>query len=986
YNSSNGNGNNNSNGSMLPSIPTTQAVYNNIHQPSARSPLSQETTPFGFFRHKNLSTSAIPSAQNISSTAASSSSNLVYAPVTSAYSSSGRTFSPSASHTDLTETSGNNVNNSPYSQQQQLQQQSSRPTAAAQSPILPPLPPLAKVPTSIAGPKVNNGRPPSFQYVAQYYAWWDYIARDHDELSFRKGDILLVSRDFDDLWCLGSVMKHDKRTSARHGFFPLQYCSLESHCYVPPTRVATLSGGIPGTEPGGRLNIVLPFNASTNDELTLRPGNQVRAIHYFDDGWVLGEQIDHSGVVLSVGVFPTAVAKPVTAAMIEALAAAVSAGANGGGAGSSGSGSSASTLIGGSGTVIATSMPSPSKPRHVGSPLVPSQDIGQIKSSTRQREDSNSSHNNNFNTLYSQQNSSSHLLQHHPNNGSISSLNSSSSTIKPPPPPGSPTSSSFGGSPQQNYRGSPLVAPARSPLSGGQEGLRPSLGAHPNRSSVQSNSSVSNVGGRNGSSANLSQVTEEQVIQALQDRPAQDAVLQLYLTQGGNPNILDGNGNSLLHLAIIAHSQASLVFLLNSPDIRLDHGSPISPLYTAVRFRSWKAAQQLLIQGADPNVHDERGMSVLHIVLLFMTKGDTLAEEVVHLLCESKADVNCVANDKKTIPLSMAVDRELWAEAEILMAYGANPYLIWGRDRRLSSGFGQSDRDIGGTIMANGSLVSSYYDDPLWEAVNDDKVNLVRLLLKFYYAPTSFSATSSSPSPSPSSTQSSQSFFGPQHAFAHHSSASSYSVNNGSSGNINIPTLPHGGSVPMPFAGAGGHGTPASIPSPCSAQSSPGSGALTGYMGPRAGSTDSQTLGQSINTAASVASPKLNAIQGGGSGHVGSFTNASANPNMIGGANPIYVVTPKVLLQALTLAKDLGHNECLQVLSRPEVTLKEGTLFGTGSYGYNQIPLLQGNGGTSHYYGGHGHGHGSGSGSSLGGHGNGKEHRNLIQKLTSLFK
>ncbi|GJJ78036.1 hypothetical protein EMPS_10395 [Entomortierella parvispora] len=938
------NGSSNSNGS-LPNIPT-QAVannfYNNIHQPSARSPLSQETTPFGFFRHKNLSTSALPSTQNISS----SSSNLVYAPVTNAYST--RTFSPSASHTDLSETSG-----SPYQRSAEVAK-----ATVTQSPVLPPLPPLAKVSAS-ASPKVN-GRPPSFQYVAQYYAWWDYIARDHDELSFRKGDILLVSREFDDLWCLGSVMKHDKRTSARHGFFPLQYCSLENHCYIPPTRVAVRSTGVPGTEPGGRLSIVLPFNANAQDEMTLRPGNQVRAIHYFDDGWVLGEQIDHSGVVLSVGVFPTVVAKPITAAIVEALTAASAS------VGGPGSGNSTSTHNGNSGSGSVTS--SPSKPRHanIGSPLVSAQDIGLVKT-PRQREDSSSQNTSNFNTLYSQQNSSSHLLQHHPNNGSISSLNSSASTIKPP---GSPTSSAYGSS-SQSYRASPSVAPGRSPLAG-HEALR--LGANPNRVSVQSTSSFSNSS--RTALTNMGTVTEEQVIQALQERPAQDSVLQQYLSQGGNPNIVDGNGNSLLHLAIVAHSQASVVFLLSAPDIRLDYGSPISPLYTAVRFRSWKAAQQLLIQGADPNVHDERGMSVLHIVLMFMTKGETLAEEVVHLLCENKADVNCVANDKKTIPLSMAVDRELWAEAEILMAYGANPYLIWGRDRRQSSGYGQND----GTL-SNGTLPTGYYDDPLWEAVNDDKVNLVRLLLKFYYAPTSFSAASSSPSPSPSSTQSSQSFFGPQHNFAHHSSASSYSANNGSTGNVNIPNLPHGSSVPMPFAGAGGHGTPASIPSPCSAQSSPGSGALNGYMGPRTGSTDSQSMGPPM-TATSVASPKLNAIQGG-SGHVGSFTNASANANMIGGANPIYIVTPKVLLQALTLAKDLNHTECLQVLSRPEVTLKEGTLFGTGSYGYNQIPLLQGNGG--HYHGGHGYGHGSG-GSGVGGHISGKEHRNLIQKLTSLFK
>ncbi|KAK3808676.1 MAG: hypothetical protein J3Q66DRAFT_79407 [Benniella sp.] len=918
------NAGNGANGSMgNPSSASTSAgagsvPFYNIHQPSARSPLSQETTPFGLFRHKNLSTSALPSTQS----PAGSSSSLVPAPVTA---SSASAFSPNSSYTNLLEAFNMNPKDS----------ESISRSATAYSPstpVMPPLPPpVAKLNNNGSSPKVN-GKPSSFPYIAQYFAWWDYIARDHDELSFKKGDVLLVKCEFDDLWCLGSVMKSDKRGSTRHGFFPLQYCSLESSCYIPNSKVAARSGAVPGTEPGCRLGIVHPYSANAQDEISLRPGNQVRLIHVFDDGWIVGEQIDHAGVVVSVGAFPAGVAKPVTAATLESAI-----GGGGGGAG-------------------ATSMSSPSKQRLPGFPLVPTQDGGLIK--TRPREDSFSSNTSGLNTLYSHQNSSGHLLQYSALNGSASNL-LSGSTAKLP---GSPIVSPFVPG-QQNYRASPPIVPIR-PAHGGVESLR--ANPHQNRASVQSTAS-SSEGRRGTHNASTAIITEEQAIRALLDRPVQDAILQHYLTQRGDPNVVDGNGNSLLHLAIVAHSQACLVFLLNSPDIRLEHGSPITPLYTAVRFRSWKAAQQLLIQGANPNVHDERGVSVLHVVLLFMNKGDTLAEEVVQLLCESKADVNCIANDKKVVPpLATAVERELWAEAEILLAYGANPYLIWSRDRRQSAGLAGQGGDA---TLANGALTAGNPNDPLWEAVNDNKVHLVRLLLKFYYAPTSFVATTlppapapSSPSPSPSSTQSSQSFFGPQHSFLHHSSASSYTTNNGSSGNVNISTLPHGGSVPMPFAGngaTGGHGTPPSIPSPSSAQSSPGSAALVGYMAHR------------TNTMDSIGSPKLTPIQGVSS-HVSSFTNASANPNMVGGANPIYVITPKVLLQALTLAKDLGHHDCLQVLSRPEITLKEGTLYGTGSYGYNQ---LLGNGGPNH-----------GNGTNGGGHGGGKEHRNLIQKLTSLFK
>ncbi|KAF9578977.1 hypothetical protein BGW38_004965, partial [Lunasporangiospora selenospora] len=913
--SSSGNSNCGSNGSgtgtnSVGGVAGIPAFYH--FQPSARSPLSQETTPFGLFRHKNLSTSALPS----SPAAIGSSSNLALAPVTSTL-----TFSPRSSSTNLTESSsppqphaggGHSTNNNSSSSSNNNNNSSSSSSSSSNNinsnhshslnkgnsiassittlrggtnfspstPILPPLPPLTKV-TAGSSPKVG-GRPSSFQYTAQFHAWWDYIARDHDELSFRKGDILLVSREFDDYWCLGSVMKPDKRTSARHGFFPLQFCSLESHCYVPPTRVATRNGAIPGTEPGCRLNVVQTYNPASADELALRPGNQVRAIHFFEDGWVYGEQIDSTGLVIATGTFPAVAARPVTASAIEQATAA-----------------------------------SKQQLRHVNTmPQVPTtQDNPSSKASARQREESNGSAST-FNTLYSHPNSSSHMLQHYPNNSSVSSFTSSTSTVKLP---GSPTSSPFNTG-QQPYRVSPPIIPNRSPLSA-LEHLR--SGTNPNRMSIQSTTSSVSGKSTNNASTQSGAVTEEQVIQALMDRPVKDALLERYLSQGGDPNILDGNGSSLLHLAIISSSQASLVFLLSAPDIQLEQGSP---LFTAVRCHYWKAAQQLLVVGANPNVHDECGYSVLHTVLLNMTEGDMQAEEVVQLLCDSKADVNCLASDKKSSPLAIAVERRLWAEVEILMAYGANPYLISGKESRLST---QGAPEASPYPF---SPMPAYCNDPLMDAVNEDKVHLVRLLLKYYYAPTSFSTTSTSPSPSPSSSQSSQSFFGPHHPALQQSSASSFTTNNGSSGNINIPTH-----VPGPFVGTYGQGAPSSIPSPSSAQSSPSSAVLASYMNHRDNSL-TNTCPTSAGSSGVVGSPMLTALAG--NGLIGSFTNTSSNANMInmvGGLNPVYLITPKLLLQALTLAKELGHNDCLQTLSRPEATLKEGTLYGSGSYGLNQF-------------------------------------------------
>ncbi|KAF9976770.1 Carrier protein, mitochondrial [Actinomortierella ambigua] len=1076
---------------------TSASSASYLHQPSARSPLSNESTPFGLFRHKNLSTSALPNSPT-------SSPRTPAAPGPHPFSQhqpnspSGPVPASSFAHgprgpAGLNDTSGNGngggtgagvggggsftsvprlmsmgdstgdsttqppqtpaplrpIDYKPSTVYTPASVSSSLPsTTAALSPltaiattgasekqpplVLPPLPALTKVSPNKSSSNnlaintsnnqgshtttTNNSnttgdslssplRTSSHQYPIQFYAWWDYIAQEQDEVSFKKGDLLQAHREFDDLWCLGTVMKPDRRSSARNGFFPLQYCSCDPQCYVPPTKIAhqLLSG--PSTsgpkspavpylvEPGMRLCIVIPFNGTSHDELVLRQGNQVRVIHLFDDGWVVGEQIDHAGVTLATGAFPLAVAKLVTAEMLQEQG-----------------------LL---------------KQKTAPGPLSATQDSSLVKAG-RQREDG---------INHSSNSGSSNTALYH-NTYTSQKLAKQSS---PSSPPFQPATSGAGA-----HRPSPSAVQSRSPLSG----LAPHRGAgsSPNRGSVQS---VMSTTSNSSSIHSYPAVSEEQVIRALQERPVQDTVVQVYLAQGGDPNIQDANGNSLLHLAVKAQSQEALVFLMHAPGIRLEEGAPVSPLYTAVRFRAWKIAKQLLIVGADPNVADERGLTVLHVVLSLMTKGDPNAESVVQLLCE-KADVNATAHDKKTIPIRIAVAQELWAETDILLAHGANPFAIFPRDRRASSlpVLNSSQNEIGTSATTTPGFVNSPmpidYMDPLREAVRMDCVPLVRQLLKYFYSPTSFpsggGASSSSPTPSPSSTQSAQSFFGSHYPHIQPSVASSYTTNNSSTTNI----AEGHGPVPTPISGIGvhGHGTPTSIPSPCSAQSSPTSGVLHGYMNranslpevhaqpPSTSAATSQPLGQhqhqpSLSTTSTVVSngstvvnpiltatttgPTITAIPAGGpaSSAPSTLSMSSMAATMIPYHLPQpypYLITPKILMYALDAAKELGRTECLYALSRPELALKEGSPYyggaasgwsygGTGGYGMGSAAALanananagSGTGGYRnghyphhhspyhphyHHLGGH-HGHH---------HVSGKEHRTFIQKLTGIFK
>ncbi|KAG0231898.1 hypothetical protein BGW42_008565 [Actinomortierella wolfii] len=1048
-----------------PSNPSTSST-SYPHQPSARSPLSNESTPFGLFRHKNLSTSALPNSPSSPRTPAAPGphpfsqhhpsspsgpipvSSLAHGPRgpsglndASSASSGGGLSSSVPRSMPLGDLTGDLT--TPQQQPQtpaSLRYMDYKPTTVytpassssvsassasaavsntseRQSPlVLPPLPALTKVSPSNKSSNNNNNnnnnltintsnnqgnhtttpnnnsnnsnnnscsttsdtvsspmRPSSQQYPAQYYAWWDYIAQEQDEVSFKKGDLLQAHREFEDLWCLGSVMKPDRRSSARNGFFPLQYCSCDPQCYVPPTKVAHqllsaatssasptsgfISPAVPyPVEPGMRLSIVIPFNGTSHDELVLRQGNQVRVVHLFDDGWVVGEQIDHAGVTLATGAFPLAVAKLVTAELLQEQG-----------------------LL---------------KQKTAPGPLSATQDSSLVKTG-RQREDGTNNVNSN-----SSGSSSNTALYHN-----IYTSQKLAKQSSPNSPPFQPSTSS-----SASHRVSPSTLQNRSPLSG----LAPYRGAgsSPNRGSVQSVLSTTS----NGSSIHsFPPVSEEQVIRALQERPVQDAVVQAYLAQGGDPNIQDAQGNSLLHLAVKAQSQEALVFLIHAPGIRLEEGAPVSPLYTAVRFRAWKTAMQLLIVGADPTVADERGLTVLHVVLSLMTKGDPMAESVVQLLCEKPDVVNAVAHDKKTIPIRIAVAQELWAETDILLAHGANPFAIFPRDRRASSLPSlNSQQENGGTTpgFVNSPMPNDYLD-PLREAVRMDCVPLVRLLLKYFYSPTSFptggGASSSSPTPSPSSTQSAQSFFGPHYPHIQQSAASSYTTNNSSTTNI-----AHGlGPMPMPISGMGvhGHGTPSSIPSPCSAQSSPTSGVLHGYMN-RANSlpevtvpphlahhqqqpsTTSTIVSNGSTVVAGSTTPSVTGIPAGGP--------ASAAPSTLSMSTHLpqpypYLITPKILMYALDAAKELGRTECLQVLSRPELAFKDSAPYGgvSSSWGYGSsygignlssaVASMNVGGGQGGYRAGQYHHHHHHSHSGHHGH-HGKEHRTFIQKLTGIFK
>ena len=148
--------------------------------------------------------------------------------------------------------------------------------------------------------------------------------------------------------------------------------------------------------------------------------------------------------------------------------------------------------------------------------------------------------------------------------------------------------------------------------------------------------------------------------------------LKKYVLDGGNPNLVDENGNSLLLLAIMNNDLRIFKFLLENGatfNFRNEQGNPRERLVVmeqAAISENEGFLQILLEIGADPNTLD----SYLKYGVLFQAVVATKPSNV-KLLVSYGADINAVGPNGKT-PIHSAIAIKNFEIANYLLDNGAD--------------------------------------------------------------------------------------------------------------------------------------------------------------------------------------------------------------------------------------------------------------------------------------------------------------------------
>ncbi len=162
---------------------------------------------------------------------------------------------------------------------------------------------------------------------------------------------------------------------------------------------------------------------------------------------------------------------------------------------------------------------------------------------------------------------------------------------------------------------------------------------------------------------------------------------RMLLEHGAKPNAKNRNGKTPLHLLLGHNLKVDvLVDVLDSLALvqtLVEHGADVNaqgddhktPLLLAVEEDMCEMTRALLIYGAEPNVKNDRGMTLLHRSLLgdFVPANDVPG--LVQLFLESGADVNAQDYDHKT-PLLLAIELGMADVAQILLEHGAEPNAV----------------------------------------------------------------------------------------------------------------------------------------------------------------------------------------------------------------------------------------------------------------------------------------------------------------------
>ncbi|XP_007563859.1 vinexin isoform X6 [Poecilia formosa] len=140
------------------------------------------------------------------------------------------------------------------------------------------LPPTEK-PTPIKSPTLQ---------VLEYgeaLALYNFNADLPVELSFRKGEVICITRQVDDKWLEGRISGTN-----RSGIFPASYVQGAIPSLYAPSNAHVNSQSNPGSIMGQRrpYKAVYNYKPQNADELELREGDIVQVIEKCDDGWFVG--------------------------------------------------------------------------------------------------------------------------------------------------------------------------------------------------------------------------------------------------------------------------------------------------------------------------------------------------------------------------------------------------------------------------------------------------------------------------------------------------------------------------------------------------------------------------------------------------------------------------------------------------------------------------------------------------------------------------
>ncbi|KAJ3340707.1 hypothetical protein HDU83_006931 [Entophlyctis luteolus] len=119
----------------------------------------------------------------------------------------------------------------------------------------------------------------------------DFVATKSDEISVQVGDRVLVTKSFDDGWCLGIVLN-----TQIEGYFPYDclasYALTNSHLSnTSSTGHSPRNSSVSGKPYKPGLLVLQDFLPIQDDELGLKAGDRILVEKTFDDGWASGYNV-----------------------------------------------------------------------------------------------------------------------------------------------------------------------------------------------------------------------------------------------------------------------------------------------------------------------------------------------------------------------------------------------------------------------------------------------------------------------------------------------------------------------------------------------------------------------------------------------------------------------------------------------------------------------------------------------------------------------